>query len=439
MRNVESAATSTSVRGSRRATALWWLIWMVWLPLFFSPAIDLVRAHAPVAQLAASFIGLALFVALYAGTTWRSARRLAGAAPRVPPTPAALWAPIAVMIALSVTLTALDGPAWGALFIYTSTCAAGRLPLRQAAGLILVLVAYTVFGLGTRYGIAAAISPAVFIAIPGFTVMALVVSVTMSQRLRAEREEMARQAAVNEERLRIARDLHDLLGHNLSLIALKSELARRLVGVAPERAATEIADVEQVARQALQDAREAVAGYRQPSLAGELAGAREMLAAAGIAYRFEGNERASRGLPSALDAALAWTVREGVTNVIRHSHARSCTIGMVQDPGEVSIEIADDGAGKSAASSAGAPANRTHGNGLRGLAERVAALGGQCDSGPDAEGGFRLRVRLPLERGAAGERAPNAQPPARVPMVPIAASPALADRQESQTAADGHL
>jgi two-component system sensor histidine kinase DesK len=235
----------------------------------------------------------------------------------------------------------------------------------------------------------------------GAIVIAFCWSFANSQQLRLAREAMERTAAINEERLRIARDLHDLLGHNLSLIALKSELARRLVDSAPDRAANEMRDVEKVARQALKEVREAVASYRQPTLASELRGAREMLTAAGIAYRAEYDAGALGGLSTAVESVLAWTVREGVTNVIRHSGARQCTILIARDEQSVRVEVADDG---KAASTQTSDTGGTGGNGLRGLSERVTALGGHFTAGPADGGGFHLEVTLPLVQGARDER-----------------------------------
>jgi two-component system, NarL family, sensor histidine kinase DesK len=202
-------------------------------------------------------------------------------------------------------------------------------------------------------------------------------------------KEIAR-LAVMTERLRIARDLHDLLGHNLSLIALKSELAGRLIKVSPERAVVEIGDVENVARTTLQEVREAVASYRQTTLIAELHAAQEILTAAGIAYRYEGDENMIGALPTAIEVALSWAVREGVTNVVRHSRACQCIIIVTRDTKNVSIEIVDDGV-TTVSSSA-----NNQGNGLRGLAERVVVLGGQCETGPRSNGGFRVAVSVPL-------------------------------------------
>jgi signal transduction histidine kinase len=191
--------------------------------------------------------------------------------------------------------------------------------------------------------------------------------------------------AADDERLRLARDLHDLLGHSLALITIKSQLARRLLPPADRsRAAGEIADIERVARESLQDVRHAVDGYRQPTLGSALAGARAALAAAGIDSTIDAT---TESLPTAVDATLAWAVREGVTNVIRHSQAAMCSIRLTREPSEASLEITDNGAASGAAAA---------GNGLRGLQERAAARGGHADAGPLPDGGFRVFVSVPL-------------------------------------------
>ena len=191
--------------------------------------------------------------------------------------------------------------------------------------------------------------------------------------------------AADEERLRLARDLHDLLGNSLSLITIKSQLARRLLTPGDASlVANEIADIERVARESLQDVRHAVDGYRQPSLGSALAGARAALAAAGIDSTIDVT---AESLPTAVDATLAWAVREGVTNVIRHSKAAACSIRLTRESREASLEITDNGA------QAGSTAP---GNGLRGLQERAAARGGHADAGPLPDGGFRIFVSVPL-------------------------------------------
>ena len=240
---------------------------------------------------------------------------------------------------------------------------------------------------------------------------------------------MGRFTAVAEERLRIARDLHDLLGHNLSLIALKSELAGRLLHAAPERAATEIADIESVARTALQEVRDTVASYRRPALASELRGAREILAAAGIAYRMIGDAEAASDLPTGAEAVLSWAVREGVTNVIRHSRARTCFIHLTRTADRAGIEILDDGPGAAERPALGTEllAQPGGGNGLRGLAERVRAAAGVFEAGPREQGGFRLAVSLPLA-ATRDQRHPSDTP---VKVTPIAADTSHAPAEEA--------
>jgi two-component system sensor histidine kinase DesK len=210
---------------------------------------------------------------------------------------------------------------------------------------------------------------------------------------------LARQA-VAEERLRLARDLHDLLGRTLSLITLKSELAGRVIEKDPVRAAQEIREVERVARHALREVRDAVAGYRQPTLHSELDGARQMLEAAGIACMIE---HTAEALPPATDAVLAWTLREGVTNVIRHSRARQCIIRVNIANGRARAEVINDGYREQEHS----PARNRAGSGLSGLTERVTAHGGHIEAGPllsEGNPSFRLWVELPIRSSEAVEQ-----------------------------------
>jgi two-component system sensor histidine kinase DesK len=240
-------------------------------------------------------------------------------------------------------------------------------------------------------------------------------------RLKETRAELAR-AAVAEERLRISRDLHDLLGHSLSLITLKAELAGRVIGTDPERAAREIAELETVARRSLTEVRQAVTSYRQPSLAAELVSSRRMLASAGIDCRVR--VPGAYSLPQSVDALLAWTVREGATNIVRHAAAKHAEIVIEVTDTEASARLSDDGIGASAngavpgavaeAAVAGPDATgaQAHpgaapaaGSGLAGLAERAARLGGSLSAGARPDGGFRLRVSVPLTSAPAGDAA----------------------------------
>ncbi|HEX5440613.1 MAG TPA: sensor histidine kinase [Ktedonobacterales bacterium] len=388
------AEAARAPAGSLRSTVLLWLVWILWLPFFTPQILELFQSHPTAPRLTISLLGVVAFFALYLWVSWQTARSITGHALRIFPTGLALWAPVVGLAALAIGLVALNGNDWGSIFFYVSSGAAGWLPTKKAIPVIAGLALFIAVAFAAQGNLAAAETPVVFVGTVGAIVIAFTWSVANSQQLRLEREEMARAAAVSEERLRIARDLHDLLGHNLSLIALKSELARRLAPVDPARAGAEMSDIEQVARQALREVREAVASYRQPTLATELPGAREMLAAAGIVYHFEGQPDAARGLPSTIESALAWTVREGVTNVIRHSSARQCTVRVTRDPDAISIEVRDDGRGAPAFDAADAATSE--GNGLRGLAERVAALGGSFAAGPLEGGGYYLLVAAPL-------------------------------------------
>jgi two-component system sensor histidine kinase DesK len=191
------------------------------------------------------------------------------------------------------------------------------------------------------------------------------------------REENAR-LALDDERNRFARDLHDILGHSLTVITVKAELANRLIDVDHERARAEIADLERLSRDALADVRRAVDGYRELTLPGELARARTALSAAEITADLPNS---TDEVPTDRRELFAWTVREGITNVIRHSGAQRCTVILA----EHEVEVRDDGRG---AASAGV------GNGLTGLRERAAALGGTVITQP-LQPGFSLKVVVP--------------------------------------------
>jgi two-component system, NarL family, sensor histidine kinase DesK len=200
-----------------------------------------------------------------------------------------------------------------------------------------------------------------------------------NRELSSARSQVAR-LATQSERNRIARDLHDLLGHSLTTITIKAGLARRLSGSDPDRAAIEIGEVEDIARRSLADVRAAVSGYREVSLAGELATAGEVLRAAGIEACLP---RSVEHVDGDRQALFGWVVREGVTNVVRHARATTCEISVGPDW----VEVADDGRST----------NALPGNGLTGLGERVEAVGGRVVAGPWARGdeaGWRLRVEL---------------------------------------------
>jgi two-component system, NarL family, sensor histidine kinase DesK len=280
-----------------------------------------------------------------------------------------------------------------ALFYYAGVSAATLTPeSRSLAAIGSVAVAAGVSVAVAAGDPAAGVPVGITVGTISMTLSALSALGRTNRELHAARLELA-EVAVAEERVRIARDLHDTLGHSLSLIALKSELARRLLPDDPGRAAQEIGDVEQAARDALASVRVTVGGYRQPTLAMELAGAREALRAAGIAGTVE---PAPEGLPREVDALLGWAVREGITNVLRHSDARSATVRVIADEARRGVEIVDDGRGsRNGGSDGGGQADG--GFGLAGLRERAGRLGGGVEAGLLADRGFRLLVTVPVE------------------------------------------
>jgi two-component system, NarL family, sensor histidine kinase DesK len=208
-------------------------------------------------------------------------------------------------------------------------------------------------------------------------------------KLRMAQEEIEALAAVAE-RERIARDLHDVLGHTLSVIVLKAELAGRLLarGEETSRAVQEIADVERTARSALAEVRETIGGYRARGLAAEMDAARNVLTAAGVHFEVEGAP-AGGALRPAEETVLALALREAVTNVVRHAQARTCKLRFTVQNGRHSLQIEDDGQHTAI----------YEGNGLRGMRERVESLGGTFQL--EREHGTRLLIELPTVAGSA--------------------------------------
>jgi two-component system sensor histidine kinase DesK len=203
-------------------------------------------------------------------------------------------------------------------------------------------------------------------------------------RLHQTRAELAG-AAVETERLRFARDLHDLLGHTLSLLVVKAEVAKRSARQDPDAAAREAGEIEQIGRRALAEVREAVTGYRERPFAAELDSARTALADAGVAVSVRAG---GTPLPAPADDLFGWVVREAATNVVRHSGARRCEIEVSRVDGVAVLEVRDDGRG--GGSQLAAP-----GRGLSGLSERLAGVGGELVAGADADG-WHLRAVVPV-------------------------------------------
>jgi two-component system, NarL family, sensor histidine kinase DesK len=355
---------------------------------------DLLNTHRSTSATVLGWTGLLAFGAVYLVLVLMP--REAGA-----PEKKHLVCLVAIFV-LAVAFSFIYRDEWLALFVYVSVACGAVLPFRRARlavpGTTGVMIITSLLSHSS--------STAIYIALPtllgGAAMVGVQAMVRTMAELREARETVAHLAA-SDERLRLARDLHDLLGHSMSLITLKSELAGRMLPDHPEAAAQQVADIEQVSRQALKDVREAVTGYRRPTLDVELAGVRITLGTAQIEAQFIALEPATRpGLGPDEESALAWTLREAVTNVVRHSRATTCEIALDQvldDDGRfVSLQITDNGVG---------PARSGRGNGLTGLHERLEATGGRLESGPGPRGkGFRLRALVPCRAVAAvGEEA----------------------------------
>ena len=337
-----------------------WLVYIV--PFVLDP---FVRDRGPL-EVAATLLGLAAFLVLYFAGYWSHGSRW-------------LLAVVAGLAALGAAFTPVNRGAL-ALFVYAASHAAALDPPRHAvramAGVLAVIGATAaVTGMPPRiWGTAM-----LFAALIGAVNLHFIQGSRTNARLRAAQEEVERWAALAE-RERIARDLHDVLGHTLSVIVLKSELASKLAGRDPEAAIREIRDVERISRDALQEVRAAVTGYRS-SVDDEVRRAREALAAAGIAFD-PAVDAAS--LPKAQEGVLALAIREGVTNVIRHSRAQRCRIELSQAREGARLVIEDDGAG----------GLTPEGSGLLSMRERVSAMGGTLERRGDR--GTRLVISIPV-------------------------------------------
>ncbi|MEN8649994.1 histidine kinase [Streptomyces sp. 21So2-11] len=234
--------------------------------------------------------------------------------------------------------------------------------------------------------------------------------------------------AVAEERLRFGRDMHDVMGRNLAVIALKSELAVQLARRGKPAAVDQMAEVQRIAQEAQREIRDVVRGYREADLRAELEGARGVLSAAGIDCRVSGDE-GTQHLPAPVQSALGWVVREATTNVLRHGDANICVISLAAT-GEVATLVVEndgvtqgtEGPGGGGASGRSSSAGGSGGAGLAGLGERLAALDGTLEVGIRDDGRFRLTAEVPLggevrDGGSGDVRAAGETPPeSRVPL-----------------------
>jgi two-component system sensor histidine kinase DesK len=375
----------------------------IWLAFLVVPLAATLNARPPALELVATLLAAALFVGLYVWLVLSGTR----------PFPDAQGlASLALLLAIATALTLGERTAWASLFIFTAAIAGAilREPL-AAAGIGLCALLAGVCTLATGAGVGTALVLAAGAAGIGLLVLSIAGLRARNAELHSAREELAR-LAVADERLRFARDLHDLLGQSLSVIALKAELAGRLLDAGEDAAVARVhvGELEGVARKALLEVRETASGYRRPVLALELDGARMALEAAGIEARLD---RPGAKLEPGVEALLAWTVREGTTNVIRHSGASRCRVVISSGARAVSVEVLDDGCGPAGVNAspngaAAGPGERIgaagHGErvglGLAGLRERTERLAGQLEAGIAPGGGFRLRVSVPCEQPA---------------------------------------
>src|SRR5262245_27106121 len=327
----DSARDDTSapidVRTAVPATKLWTGFVLGWLVVLVAAGVLLVQDPSSRPRLAVALVGLTFLGVLYLVATLREAigptDLVSGAPDR-----RALRRRMVLLAAMSLLVVALVLLLPGARMCWLAQhviVAVGLCLPAIAAGCVIGGV--IVVTIGAAWLLSGRPDPLLLILVAFGAAAIAVRQLTISvAQLRAAREALAR-AAVDRERLRFARDLHDLLGHTLSLIILKAELAGRLLPGSPRQAAKEIEDVEQSAREALRQARAAAAGYRKPRRRQELQAARELLAAAGIAADIAD---AMGPIGSELDGLVACTIREGVTNVIRHSGARCCGIRLTR-------------------------------------------------------------------------------------------------------------
>ncbi len=352
---------------------------LLFLLFLIDPIRSVVASDWSLPHRVVAICGLGAFAVCFAAVMWRNTPQLHNN--RTPYT-------VALAIAIGIGLVA-GGVDWlTGLCAYTVAMLlfnCGRrvwLPIVLAVPAAAIIIDVFIAGKPFRDALVVALP----ILLIGAVQAAFYQQVRSKIELSRARTDLAR-LAVSEERLRISRDLHDILGQRLSAVSLKAELAARLVERDPARAATEMGEVAAVAREALSDVRETVSGYRALTLAIEIETARALLIAAGVSVDVACVEEP---LPAILDECAGALVREAVTNVIRHAAAGSCAIRIVRQSGDVVVEVRDTGAGTAGPVAAGV----TYGNGLTGLAERVERVGGMLWTGRE-RGQFVVRATMP--------------------------------------------
>jgi two-component system, NarL family, sensor histidine kinase DesK len=381
-------ADDAKLAGGKLGVVLRWFFSGVWLIYLIGPVADLfaVKAHHSPLYQAIAVALVAAFCVLYVfllGIWWQNrARGRVG---------------LAALAGLAVAMSLAYGADWTSLFIYVSAAVGFIIWDRRRALLAVAActVAFVVLSEVEHVTSDNLWSELLPVALIGFAMIGFKMQIVLNQQLRQARGEVAKLAA-NEERLRLARDMHDLTGQSLSLITLKSELAVKRLSRLPaspevDAVAAELSDIGRVSRQTLHDIREAVSGYRRPTLAVEIITARTSLEAAAIQLDDDPALMTRSGTFDAeAEAALAWCLREAATNVVRHSGAQHCRIRLTERRHELSLEVTDDGRGVTADGTG-------TGSGLHNMSERLSAVGGRFSAGPGRDGhGFRLVATVPL-------------------------------------------
>jgi two-component system, NarL family, sensor histidine kinase DesK len=374
-----------------------WFFSGIWLVYLIAPVADLFGHRHGVLWIAGGLAIAIAFCVLYMPTLVNSDGR-----------PTRARAGLVGLAALAALACVVYGKGWTPLWIYVSAAAGMVLTAlpngrRQALrGVLAVGACYLFFSWLSHDDAEDFLVVLLPVLLVGLAMIGFRQQMELMRELAQARETVAKLAA-NEERLRLARDMHDLTGQSLSMITLKSELAAKRLSRLPGSAELDtvlgdLGDIGRVSRQTLHDIREAVSGYRRPTLAIEAITARNALDAAGIRLDDDPALTLRSGTFDAdAEAALAWCLREAVTNVIRHSDARTCRIRLTEGHRELSLEISDDGRGPGG-QHADPQAHR--GAGLRGMSERLGTAGGRLALGvadPSSGHGFKLTATVPVD------------------------------------------
>lgn len=366
----DDAGSTRRHRGSRSAWERYgWVLAAVWMVFLVYPLLALLRSTAVAGWIIAGWVGLVAFVVVYVAG-FVNGMSFSGGGLTASPKPIQ-W----VLFALQITCAALTIPAVGA----NALSFVPFIMSFASYGLTRMAHWLTLAGAVALTAAVALLTPGGVVYLPLLAIVALLGAVnTVSTSLiirSAQAEQLGLELATSEGREAVARDVHDLIGHSLTVVRMKSQLARRLIDSDPERAKAELADIESLTAEAIAGVRETVAGVRSATLADQLVSCRDALQAGGVALRVEGEVAA---LSPAQSLTAGWILREATTNVLRHASAGAVTVLIA--PGR--FTVTDDGVG------VGGP----EGNGVRGMRERATTAGARLAVTAGHEGGTRVEV-----------------------------------------------